>query len=784
MSAIGAWIWGTSQLDDAVDKATSELLPAGGEDIALNLEICDQIRSKSVPAKDAMRALKRRLNHKNPNVQLLALGLTDICIKNGGDLFLSEIASRDFMDNLVSILKIPALNHDVKLNILRMIQNWSVAFEGKSNLYYVGQVFKTLTNEGYKFPPKDLAVANSAMVDTQTAPEWIDSEVCLRCRTPFSFTNRKHHCRNCGQVFDQACSSKIMALPHFGITQEVRVCDGCHSKLIKKSERADKVHRHSTSLHGHRHRSARELADAELQRAIQLSLQEVNGTSGHARPGYVPSQPSPSTWGYSEPPIVDRTTYPADRKSAPAEDEEDPDLKAAIEASLREANAPRPSAPIGLETPREEQSYSFAGPGYSQSYPSAMNQQIVPKIPTYDLEPLEADVILTFNQTVEQVQAQGGRDISRYPAVTELYDKANGLRPKLALGLDDAGRKEEMLSNMHDQLSQAVKLYDQILSQQVAQPRWRAQQSPVVSPGPYQTYNTNYAPVDGYNQWTPQAQATQTGYQASQGPQREPSSPHHAFSSPPVVSTQLPQYGLASRPEHSQHQWQQQQQQQSQLHQSHPQQVQYAQPSSPRAPDMIPAQPPDQYVQRPGTQYQQYAAAPTSSTSQNAASYAYNQHQSIPSSSMQNTPAYAPPVALPQSPPPPPAQYQLSTPQAPPFQAPLTPSLARHSSVSHASSPPASHLARSNTVTSHAPSQLQQHQQYQTPLQLQQPLQQQQPQRQSYQVSSPPPAPVALPQFPAAPTSVPQPAYSAYAPSMPSGFEQKEERKEALLIDL
>lgn len=67
--------WGQSAFDELVEKATSELLPAGQVDLALHLEISDQIRSKKITPKEAIRSFKQRLSHNNPNVILATLSV-------------------------------------------------------------------------------------------------------------------------------------------------------------------------------------------------------------------------------------------------------------------------------------------------------------------------------------------------------------------------------------------------------------------------------------------------------------------------------------------------------------------------------------------------------------------------------------------------------------------------------------------------------------------------------------------------------------------------------------
>lgn len=71
------------------------------------------------------------------------------------------------MDNLVSLLKASgpaAVPLGVRSKILELIQTWATATEGRYDLSYIGEVYKTLQREGFQFPPR-VSIASS-MIDS------------------------------------------------------------------------------------------------------------------------------------------------------------------------------------------------------------------------------------------------------------------------------------------------------------------------------------------------------------------------------------------------------------------------------------------------------------------------------------------------------------------------------------------------------------------------------------------------------------------------------------------
>ena len=72
------------------------------------------------------------------------------------------------------------------------------------------------------------------------ADHWVRDDVvdqCNRCRVKFSFSERKHHCRNCGGIFCNACSKYGTVIARLHIAKPVRVCHACYVQ-IKAEESA------------------------------------------------------------------------------------------------------------------------------------------------------------------------------------------------------------------------------------------------------------------------------------------------------------------------------------------------------------------------------------------------------------------------------------------------------------------------------------------------------------------------------------------------------------------
>ncbi|KAG8145795.1 hypothetical protein E2320_012277 [Naja naja] len=156
----------------SLEKATDGSLQS--EDWTLNMEICDIINETEEGPKDAVRALKKRLNgNKNYREVMLALTVLETCVKNCGHRFHILVANRDFIDGVLVKIISPKNNPPtiVQDKVLALIQAWADAFRSSPDLTGVVHIYEELKRKGIEFPVADLDALSPIHTPQRSVPE-------------------------------------------------------------------------------------------------------------------------------------------------------------------------------------------------------------------------------------------------------------------------------------------------------------------------------------------------------------------------------------------------------------------------------------------------------------------------------------------------------------------------------------------------------------------------------------------------------------------------------------
>lgn len=130
------------------------------ENWALNMEICDIINETEDGPKDAIKAIRKRLQQyvgKDYTVIMYTLTVLETCVKNCNRRFHILVCSKDFIQELYKLIgpknEPPIIVQD---KVLSLIQSWADAFKDIPNLEGVNQIYQELRSKGIEFPMTDL----------------------------------------------------------------------------------------------------------------------------------------------------------------------------------------------------------------------------------------------------------------------------------------------------------------------------------------------------------------------------------------------------------------------------------------------------------------------------------------------------------------------------------------------------------------------------------------------------------------------------------------------------
>ncbi|KAL3317952.1 hypothetical protein Ciccas_003392 [Cichlidogyrus casuarinus] len=471
-----------NKAETLVENATSaSMIETNWE---LNLMICDSIRGQDISPRPIINAIKKRLDASDNENQLMhSLTLLEILMKNCGRPVHEEVSKTDFLSCLVKLVE-HSVSDTIRDKILYNIQNWSYAFKDQPQYAAIAVTYKDLKNRRFQFPP---IKESEAMFSVECAPIWVDGNECFRCKQPFTTFRRKHHCRNCGNIYCDECSTGRAQIPKFGIEKEVRVCDRCLVSLRSgetvsqtnpqtypyKSQNTISASQRSPDLNKAQEEKARrrkeeQEEEEQLQLALALSASEAENREKLKKQQQI-TAPSHSSTAVSNQPVMPW------QSKGPEIEEMDPDLARYLNREYWETRGTKdndqsvvngtyshyePSAPTLMSpTPSEMAASLPQQPELVFLRGQPGSPDVIPGVPDLATNQQE-EFLKNLNKVIDNLSSRlrsaqaRGRSIENDTLIRTLYDTLLKMMSDLAKFREDAEKRRTFMESMQDKLTE------------------------------------------------------------------------------------------------------------------------------------------------------------------------------------------------------------------------------------------------------------------------------------------------------------------------------------------
>lgn len=171
----------TSQLDFLITRATTAAQP--DNNYALHIEIAEYINKKKANSpREAAMLIVQAVNHRNPHVSLLAIGLLDTLVQMCGYPFHLQISTKEFLNELVRRFpeRPPPFPGPVMSRILELIHGWKegicVESRWRDDLGNIRDMHRLLSFKGYRFRDVPRTTTNAPTTSNLKSAEELETE--------------------------------------------------------------------------------------------------------------------------------------------------------------------------------------------------------------------------------------------------------------------------------------------------------------------------------------------------------------------------------------------------------------------------------------------------------------------------------------------------------------------------------------------------------------------------------------------------------------------------------